>query len=163
MSPGEGTAVDNAYESNINPEDARRALDEIAERRRQVKLTAAAPLPWWYLTGGAVGMWLIGASQDLSATPSVMAAGLALFIATNTGLHRVRRVQVRTWTRQACLVAAGGSAVLLAVQIGTIMVAYLAHVPRPHMVAGGAMATAFVVLAVLMQRIARARLRAHRG
>jgi hypothetical protein len=40
----------------MQTEDARRALSEIAERRRQVRETAAAPLPWWYLVGTAAGL-----------------------------------------------------------------------------------------------------------
>jgi sterol desaturase/sphingolipid hydroxylase (fatty acid hydroxylase superfamily) len=147
----------------MGTEDARRALEEIAERRRQVEATVAAPLPWWYLAGSAAGVWMLGASQDFRNSATIMAAGLLLFISTNTGLERSRRVRSRGWGRGAWLVGVGAIAALLVVDIGVIMAARLAHAPRPNTIAGAAMAVTFVVLAVWTQRTAHARLRDDQG
>ncbi|NJC66907.1 hypothetical protein HC028_20695 [Planosporangium flavigriseum] len=148
---------------STDTEDARRALEDIAARRRQVDAANAAPLPWWYLVGTAAGLWAIGASQDFSTSASIMAAGLVLFIATNTGLERSRRVRSRARIPGVWLVAAGAIGVLLVVDIGVLIAARLAHAPRPNTIAGAAMALTFVALAVCIQRITRARLRVGRG
>lgn len=142
---------------------ADQAIREIANRRDQVTAEAARePMPWWYVLGNAGATWLVVAAVDYENMILLMVAGLAalgMIAAAASGSQRVRPYrfgQAGPVRNAQATVVVAALAVYLVAAIGL----RLADVPRPHTIAGAAMALVFVALTPWLRRVIRASLTA---
>ena len=147
--------------NEISPDDAARALAEVAERRRQV--AAAAPIPAWWWPVGAVAILLGGGLGDAPVSPMVAAYGQVLFglVSCLAIVVVVLRQPVRpdpaqfglgTWLLVAAMAPLFGVAIA-AVGISTADIVVTTGGPLPGTASGLASGFVFAVGGPLAQRV----------
>ncbi len=147
--------------NEISPDEAARALSEVAGRRRQV--AAAVSLPAWYWPAGGVIALLGGVWGDLPVPPTVsvvgeLLTGLAMLAVVGLGVFRQ---SVRPdpalfgfvgWLLTMAVVPLFGVAIL-AVVFGTAEFVATADVPLPGTTIGLVMGVFLAVGGPLVERL----------